>query len=263
MPNHGSQIALAQQQQQQQQLQQQQQQQQQQHQHLQQQQQQQQQHQQSSIYDTVSSRRGGSVDAYGTGRGGAAAARSALHSSQMSLQQQQQKPGGIARRDIESVRGGGGGDNRSLRGSRRDIASKSVDYSEMDTVREGGGSDTMRRRARSRSTDDVTKGDSRLILNSGILKRMLQPVPGDDSLEGNEEEEQGHGEGSEYRNGVVFNQDYLNRGERIVESPSSDRQLYDVAACYATTPSPSTGSILLNFYHHLPHNCVAFCFLDM
>nr|XP_045620271.1 protein still life, isoform SIF type 1-like isoform X2 [Procambarus clarkii] len=51
----------------------------------------------------------------------------------------------------------GNRDNRSLRGSRRELSSKSVDYSEMDTVRE---TDTLRRRARSKSTDDVTKGNS-------------------------------------------------------------------------------------------------------
>ncbi|XP_069953683.1 protein still life, isoform SIF type 1 isoform X17 [Cherax quadricarinatus] len=51
----------------------------------------------------------------------------------------------------------GSRDNRSLRGSRRELSSKSVDYSEMDTVRE---TDTLRRRARSKSTDDVTKGNS-------------------------------------------------------------------------------------------------------
>ncbi|XP_064098884.1 protein still life, isoform SIF type 1-like isoform X5 [Macrobrachium nipponense] len=53
--------------------------------------------------------------------------------------------------------GGGGGGGRSLRDSRRELSSKSVDYSEMDTVRE---TDTLTRRGRSKSTDDVTKGNS-------------------------------------------------------------------------------------------------------
>ncbi|RXG72615.1 hypothetical protein Avbf_07492 [Armadillidium vulgare] len=39
-------------------------------------------------------------------------------------------------------------DNRSLRGSRRELSSKSVDYSDMDAVRD---SDTLRRRNRSNS----------------------------------------------------------------------------------------------------------------
>lgn len=70
----------------------------------------------------------------------------------------------------------GSRDNRSLRGSRRELSSKSVDYSEMDTVRE---TDTLRRRARSKSTDDVTKGDrddSILHLDSNTLKKMLRPM---------------------------------------------------------------------------------------
>ncbi|XP_069169472.1 protein still life, isoform SIF type 1 isoform X6 [Procambarus clarkii] len=70
----------------------------------------------------------------------------------------------------------GNRDNRSLRGSRRELSSKSVDYSEMDTVRE---TDTLRRRARSKSTDDVTKGDrddTTLHLDSNTLKKMLKPM---------------------------------------------------------------------------------------
>lgn len=70
----------------------------------------------------------------------------------------------------------GSRDNRSLRGSRRELSSKSVDYSEMDTVRE---TDTLRRRARSKSTDDVTKGDrddDTLNLDSTTLKKMLKPM---------------------------------------------------------------------------------------
>ena len=183
-----------------------------------------------------------------------------MHSSQVSLQQQQQqqqhqqKASSIPRRggggsgvggavtggvvsDADSVRGGA--DNRSLRGSRRDIASKSVDYSEMDTVREG---DTLRRRARSRSTDDVTKGDSRLILNSGILKHMLQPMPGEHDC--GEEDSAGDGGGGRKWGTRGREGSYrIPRNEfdeqDLTESPTSDQQLYD-AACYATTPSPST-----------------------
>ncbi|XP_050692900.1 protein still life, isoform SIF type 1-like isoform X14 [Eriocheir sinensis] len=80
--------------------------------------------------------------------------------------------------------GGGGGGRESRAGpggraARRELSSKSVDYSEMDTVREG---DALRRRARSRSTDDVTKGeDAALALDSNTLKKMLQPMAGGDS----------------------------------------------------------------------------------
>ncbi|XP_045120362.1 LOW QUALITY PROTEIN: protein still life, isoform SIF type 1-like [Portunus trituberculatus] len=77
--------------------------------------------------------------------------------------------------------GGGGRESRGPggRAARRELSSKSVDYSEMDTVREG---DALRRRARSRSTDDVTKGeDAELALDSSTLKKMLQPMAGGDS----------------------------------------------------------------------------------
>ncbi|XP_068238091.1 protein still life, isoform SIF type 1 isoform X2 [Palaemon carinicauda] len=78
--------------------------------------------------------------------------------------------------------GGGGRDNRSLRDSRRELSSKSVDYSEMDTVRE---TDTLTRRNRSKSTDDVTKGDrdddESLTLDSNTLKKMLKPITSTES----------------------------------------------------------------------------------
>ncbi|KAK4294179.1 hypothetical protein Pmani_033175 [Petrolisthes manimaculis] len=92
--------------------------------------------------------------------------------------------------------GSGARDNRSLRSSRRELSSKSVDYSEMDTVRE---TDTLRRRARSKSTDDVTKGDrddASLNFDSNILKRMLKPMPSGESPGTSPESwhHRGHGE---------------------------------------------------------------------
>lgn len=164
-------------QQQQQQNQQTQAQQQNQQQQLQQQQQMHQQNQQqpvSTIYDSLSSKRGmDSYNAIRSSRGGPPS----HHASQASLHH---KSSTLSRKD-ESANGrapsAAAADNRSLRGSRRELSSKSVDYSDMDAVRD---SDTLRRRNRSKSTDDVSKGDVEIsslpILDSSTLKRMLKPI---------------------------------------------------------------------------------------
>lgn len=155
-------------------------------------QQQQQQHQhahaiqKSSIYDSIGAggvRRDNNNSLGGFGRTGS---RSTLHASQMSLQQQQQhqqqqqkmpqQNAGSMPRHVNSNNPGAAdadqnrnvGDlNRSLRGSRRDVASsKSVDYSEMggggvdNSAAVGGDGGTLRRQNRSRSQDDVNdKGE--------------------------------------------------------------------------------------------------------
>ncbi|XP_037784013.1 protein still life, isoform SIF type 1-like isoform X8 [Penaeus monodon] len=124
---------------------------------------------QAGTCDTMASRRGG-ADNYGTLKvSGNREGRQppSHHASHASLVHKSSNVGSLARKDEGSAgvandrasesATAGSRDNRSLRGSRRELSSKSVDYSEMDTVRE---TDTLRRRARSKSTDDVTKGNS-------------------------------------------------------------------------------------------------------
>ncbi|CAL4115967.1 unnamed protein product, partial [Meganyctiphanes norvegica] len=120
---------------------------------------------QASMYDSVAGRR--TTDSYSTMKmqqGRDPRQPPSHHTSHASLHH---KAGTLPRKDeVITANGRGvaaGGeantarDNRSLRGSRRELSSKSVDYSEMDQVREG---DTLRRRMRSKSTDDVTKGNN-------------------------------------------------------------------------------------------------------
>ncbi|XP_042860130.1 protein still life, isoform SIF type 1-like isoform X12 [Penaeus japonicus] len=148
---------------------------------------------QAGTCDTMASRRGG-ADNYGTIKvSGNREGRQppSHHASHTSLVHKASNVGSLARKDEGSAgvandrasesATAGSRDNRSLRGSRRELSSKSVDYSEMDTVRE---TDTLRRRARSKSTDDVTKGDrddDNLTLDSNTLKKMLKPMSSTES----------------------------------------------------------------------------------
>lgn len=148
---------------------------------------------QAGTCDTMASRRGG-ADNYGTLKvSGNREGRQppSHHASHASLVHKSSNVGSLARKDEGSAgvandranesATAGSRDNRSLRGSRRELSSKSVDYSEMDTVRE---TDTLRRRARSKSTDDVTKGDrddDNLTLDSNTLKKMLKPMSSTES----------------------------------------------------------------------------------
>ena len=235
----------------------------------------QQQQQQTSVYDTVSSRRG--MDTYGT-RG--SRGPPSHHASQASLHN---KAGTLTRggKDESVTVNGRGGDNRSLRGSRRELSSKSVDYTEMANARDA---DTLRRRPRSKSTDDVNKGErdiynSNIDLDSSTLKRMLKPIPsGAASSCGSPEAWRRRGDRGRRGRGVLARggstvsypegitiQDFENdhrmtparsamsvlgmpegdmlfahRGYQLdmADSPPSDHQFFDVG-CYATTPSSS------------------------
>ena len=234
---------------------------------------QQQNQQHGTLYDTLNTRRG-TTDTYGIrGRGGGPPSH---HASQVSLQKS--KDGSIERAPSAA-------DNRSLRGSRRELASKSVDYSDLEQGRE---SDTLRRRVRSKSTDDVSKGDvdaSTLPeLDSSTLERMLKPISsnyqdGTEYLYGikpkriilplrpfspeNKVETpidrignrapaarlsycEGMGENYSHGMGRLRSAVSFTEGTQPPDSPPSEFQLFNTR-CYATTPSPSRRLPALKF----------------